>query len=185
MSPAGRRWPEPPPAEVMVELRGIELSYGTLRVLKGVDLSVHKGQVVAIIGPSGSGKTTLLRCINYLAVPNGGEVWVNGTLVGHRNANGKLVPAGEWLLRLHRAETGMVFQQFNLFSNMTVLQNVMFAPMVARGSSKRDAAERARTLIARVGLAAKADAYPSELSGGQQQRIAIARAHQIVRRGAQ
>jgi polar amino acid transport system ATP-binding protein len=176
ISPEGRRWPEPPPADVMVELRGIALSYGLLDVLKGVDLSVRKGQTVAIIGPSGSGKTTLLRCINYLAVPNGGEVWVNGILVGHRSVNGKLVPAGERLLRTHRTETGMVFQQFNLFSNMTVLENVMFAPTVARGIARREAAERAKALIARVGLASKVDAYPSELSGGQQQRIAIARA---------
>jgi polar amino acid transport system ATP-binding protein len=175
-SSTDRRWPVSPPADIMVELRGIELSYGLLRVLKGVDLSVGKGQTVAIIGPSGSGKTTLLRCINYLAVPSGGEIWVNGILVGHREVAGKLMPAGERLLRTHRTETGMVFQQFNLFSNMTVLENVAFAPTVARGIGKREAAERARALIARVGLAAKENSYPSELSGGQQQRIAIARA---------
>lgn len=171
-----RRWPDRPESDNIVELRKIRLDYGPLTVLHDVDLAIRKGETVAIIGPSGSGKTTLLRCINYLARPTAGEVWVGGHLVGQVEKGSKLHAASEGILRLHRLETGMVFQQFNLFRNMTVLENVMYAPMACGVASKEEARERATTLIGRVGLASKLSALPHELSGGQQQRIAIARA---------
>ncbi len=172
----GRRWPERPDPENIVELRSIRLEYGPLTVLHDVDLTIRKGETVTIIGPSGSGKTTLLRCINYLARPTAGEVWVGGKLVGQVDKGGKLQTASEGVLRLHRLETGMVFQQFNLFRNMTVLQNVMYAPVACGVASKEEAHDRAVALISRVGLGNKLSARPHELSGGQQQRIAIARA---------
>jgi len=174
--PTTGRWPTLPAPEHMVELRGIELHFHALQVLKGVDLAVRKGETVAIIGPSGSGKTTLLRCINYLNRPSGGEVWVGGHLVGQEPAGDRLRAAPEPVLRRHRQDTGMVFQQFNLFRNMTVLENVTFAPLASRRGTPDEIRARARRLIERVGLSHKLDAYPSELSGGQQQRIAIARA---------
>lgn len=175
-NPNPARWPQPPAPEHMVELRGIELNFHTLKVLNGVDLSVRKGETVAIIGPSGSGKTTLLRCINYLNRPSAGEVWVGGHLVGQHPVGDRLRPAPEGVLRRHRVETGMVFQQFNLFRNMTALENVTFAPLSAGRGSKAEIGDRARQLIERVGLGHKMNAYPTALSGGQQQRIAIARA---------
>lgn len=171
-----RRWPDRPDPENIVELRGVRLDYGILNVLHDVNLTIREGETVAIIGPSGSGKTTLLRCINYLARPTAGEVWVDRHLVGQVEKGGKLHPATEGVLRLHRLETGMVFQQFNLFRNMTVLQNVMYAPVACRVTSKEEARDRAVRLIERVGLGGKLSARPHELSGGQQQRIAIARA---------
>jgi polar amino acid transport system ATP-binding protein len=131
---------------------------------------------VAIIGPSGSGKTTLLRCINYLTRPSGGEVWVGGHLVGQYPVGGRLRPAPDHVLRRHRLDTGMVFQQFNLFRNMNVLDNVTFAPLSTGRGSPEEIRARALQLVERVGLGHKLDAFPSELSGGQQQRIAIARA---------
>jgi polar amino acid transport system ATP-binding protein len=169
-------WPTPPAPEHMVELRGIVLNYHTLRVLKGVNLAVRKGETVAIIGPSGSGKTTLLRCINYLTRPSSGEVWVGGHLVGQYPVSGQLRSAPDSVLRKHRLDTGMVFQQFNLFRNMNVLDNVTFAPLSTGRGSPEEIRIRARQLVERVGLGHKLDAFPSELSGGQQQRIAIARA---------
>ena len=172
----GRFWPTPPPPDVMIELRGIGKSLGGRAVLQGIDLMVPEGRVVAIIGPSGSGKTTLLRCINFLERPDEGEVWVGGELVGQTERHGRLVAASERSLRSHRTDTGMVFQQFNLFRNMTVLQNVAFAPKASRGWSRKRADERARDLLRKVGLAEKANSYPSQLSGGQQQRVGIARA---------
>ncbi|WP_281400072.1 amino acid ABC transporter ATP-binding protein [Microvirga zambiensis] len=169
-------WPTPPAPEHMVELRGIVLNYHKLQVLKGVNLAVHKGETVAIIGPSGSGKTTLLRCINYLTQPSGGEVWVGGHLVGQRPVGGRLRPAPDSVLRRHRLDTGMVFQQFNLFRNMNVLDNVTFAPLSTGRGSPGEIRARALQLVERVGLGHKLNAFPNELSGGQQQRIAIARA---------
>ncbi|EGK58343.1 glutamine ABC superfamily ATP binding cassette transporter, ABC protein [Centipeda periodontii DSM 2778] len=149
----------------MIEIKGLRKSFGTDEVLKGIDLSIDEKEVVVIIGPSGSGKSTLLRCMNHLEEPTGGEVVVDGiTLSSEANIN-KV-----------REEVGMVFQRFNLFPHMTVLENIMLAPMKVKHVS-RDAAEKtARELLARVGLAEKADAYPDNLSGGQQQRVAIARA---------
>ena len=149
----------------MIEIKGLRKAFGTDEVLKGIDLSIDEKEVVVIIGPSGSGKSTLLRCMNHLEEPTGGEVVVDGiTLSSEANIN-KV-----------REEVGMVFQRFNLFPHMTVLENIMLAPMKVKRVA-RDAAEKtARELLARVGLAEKADAYPDNLSGGQQQRVAIARA---------
>ena len=149
----------------MIEIKSLRKSFGADEVLKGIDLSIDEKEVVVIIGPSGSGKSTLLRCMNHLEEPTGGEVVVDGiTLSSEANIN-KV-----------REEVGMVFQRFNLFPHMTVLENIMLAPMKVKHVS-RDAAEKtARELLARVGLAEKADAYPDNLSGGQQQRVAIARA---------
>ena len=149
----------------MIEIKGLRKAFGADEVLKGIDLSIDEKEVVVIIGPSGSGKSTLLRCMNHLEEPTGGEVIVDGiTLSSEANIN-KV-----------REEVGMVFQRFNLFPHMTVLENIMLAPMKVKHVA-RDAAEKtARELLGRVGLAEKADAYPDNLSGGQQQRVAIARA---------
>ena len=149
----------------MIEIKGLRKAFGADEVLKGIDLSIDEKEVVVIIGPSGSGKSTLLRCMNHLEEPTGGEVVVDGiTLSSEANIN-KV-----------REEVGMVFQRFNLFPHMTVLENIMLAPMKVKHVA-RDAAEKtARELLMRVGLAEKADAYPDNLSGGQQQRVAIARA---------
>jgi polar amino acid transport system ATP-binding protein len=132
--------------------------------------------VVCVIGPSGSGKTTLLRCINFLEPYDAGRIFIGDDLVGYRERDGKLSPAPEKEIARVRAETAMVFQQFNLFPHMTVLKNVAFGPVKVLGVSKEEAEGRARELLARVGLAEKADSYPAQLSGGQQQRVAIARA---------
>ena len=160
----------------MVRIEGLHKRFGALEVLRGVDLTVGTGEVVCVIGPSGSGKTTLLRCINFLEPYDGGRIYVDGTLVGYRERNGRLVPASEREVARLRTETAMVFQQFNLFPHMTALRNVTFGPIKVRGVPKDEAVRRGRELLARVGLADKADAYPAQLSGGQQQRVAIARA---------
>lgn len=149
----------------MININGLCKSYGDVHVLKGIDLDIKEKEVVVIIGPSGSGKSTLLRCMNYLEVPTKGSVSVDGILLD-----------GEANINKVREEVGMVFQRFNLFPHMTVLQNIMLAPMKVRNTSREEAEETARELLARVGLADKADNYPTQLSGGQQQRVAIARA---------
>ena len=149
----------------MIEIKGLRKSFGKDEVLKGIDLSIDEKEVVVIIGPSGSGKSTLLRCMNHLEEPTAGEVIVDGiTLSSEANIN-KV-----------REEVGMVFQRFNLFPHMTVLENIMLAPMKVKHVARSEAEKTARELLARVGLAEKADAYPDNLSGGQQQRVAIARA---------
>ena len=149
----------------MIEIKELCKSFGADEVLKGIDLSIAEKEVVVIIGPSGSGKSTLLRCMNHLEEPTAGEVTIDGiTLSGEANIN-KV-----------REEVGMVFQRFNLFPHMTVLDNIMLAPMKVKHIARADAEKTARALLARVGLAEKADAYPDNLSGGQQQRVAIARA---------
>ena len=160
----------------MVRIRDVHKRFGGLEVLKGINLDVQPGEVVCVIGPSGSGKTTLLRCINFLETYDSGRIYVDDELVGYRERDGKLVPAREKDVARVRAETAMVFQQFNLFPHMTALQNVAFGPIKVRGVSKEEAQRRARDLLARVGLADKAESYPAQLSGGQQQRVAIARA---------
>jgi polar amino acid transport system ATP-binding protein len=160
----------------MVKIQGLEKQYGSLEVLRGVDLDVAPGEVVVVIGPSGSGKTTMLRCINFLETYQGGRIYVDGNLVGYREKNGKLVAAPEKEVAQLRTETAMVFQQFNLFPHMTALRNITFGPIKVRKLSKDAAEQRGRELLARVGLAEKAESYPSQLSGGQQQRVAIARA---------
>ena len=149
----------------MIEIKGLRKAFGADEVLKGIDLSIDEKEVVVIIGPSGSGKSTLLRCMNHLEEPTGGEVVVDGiTLSSEANIN-KV-----------REEVGMVFQRFNLFPHMTVLENIMLAPMKVKHVARSEVEKTARELLARVGLAEKADAYPDNLSGGQQQRVAIARA---------
>ncbi len=149
----------------MINIENLHKYFGKLHVLKGIDARVAEGEVVVIIGPSGSGKSTLLRCINYLEEPSQGLITVDGIpLSGQANIN-KV-----------RAEVGMVFQRFNLFPHMTVLENITLAPGVVRKTPRADAEKTARELLAKVGLSDKAGAYPEQLSGGQQQRVAIARA---------
>jgi polar amino acid transport system ATP-binding protein len=160
----------------MVRIENVQKRFGSLEVLKGVTLDVQPGEVVCVIGPSGSGKTTLLRCINFLESYDAGRIYVNDDLVGYRERDGRLVPAREKDVARVRAETAMVFQQFNLFPHMTALRNVAFGPIKVRGIAKEEAERKARELLDRVGLAEKADVYPAQLSGGQQQRVAIARA---------
>jgi polar amino acid transport system ATP-binding protein len=160
----------------MVRIADVHKRFGNLEVLKGIDLDVQPGEVVCIIGASGSGKTTLLRCINFLETYDSGRIYVDNELVGYHERGGRLVPAREKEIARIRAETAMVFQQFNLFPHMTALNNVAFGPIKVRGVAKDAATKRARELLARVGLSDKADVYPAQLSGGQQQRVAIARA---------
>jgi polar amino acid transport system ATP-binding protein len=160
----------------MVLAQGVRKSYGRHEVLSGIDLSVDPGQVLCIIGPSGSGKSTFLRCINHLESIDGGRLYVDGELVGYRQRGAKLYELSERDVCAKRAEIGMVFQRFNLFPHMTAMENVVIGPMKVKGESRRDAEDRGRTLLERVGLADKLSAYPNQLSGGQQQRVAIARA---------
>ena len=160
----------------MVRIENVQKRFGDLEVLKGVSLEVHSGEVVCILGPSGSGKTTLLRCINFLEPYDGGRIYVGDDLVGYRERNGKLSPAPEKEVARVRAETAMVFQQFNLFPHLTVLQNITLAPINVRKVKKKEAEARATQLLERVGIPEQAQKYPGQLSGGQQQRVAIARA---------
>lgn len=160
----------------MIEALGVHKSYGQTEVLHGVDLVVDAGEVVALLGPSGSGKTTLLRCLNHLETVNAGIIRVNGRIMGYVQHGASLVPQGETVIARQRAETGMVFQRFNLFPHLSALQNVTLAPTVVKGIPRRAADARGRELLAKVGLLHKATAFPHELSGGQQQRVAIARA---------
>jgi polar amino acid transport system ATP-binding protein len=160
----------------MVHAEGVHKSFGRLEVLKGISLEVQPGEVMCILGPSGSGKTTFLRCINHLEKINAGRLWVDGELVGYRQSGDKLYELHDAEVCRKRAEIGMVFQRFNLFGHKTALENVIEAPIRVKKVSKRQALERARELLDRVGLADKVDTYPSQLSGGQQQRVAIARA---------
>ena len=148
----------------MIKMTDVHKYFGQNHVLKGVNLEVTPGEVVVIIGPSGSGKSTVLRCINYLEEPSSGQVIVDGMDLSDKK-----------LIDTVRAEVGMVFQRFNLFPHMTVLDNITLAPMKVRGLSKTEAEEIAMSLLERVGLKDKAKAYPEQLSGGQQQRVAIAR----------
>jgi polar amino acid transport system ATP-binding protein len=160
----------------LVAATGVEKWFGTVKVLDQIDFQVRRGEVVVLIGPSGSGKTTLLRCINHLETIQNGRIAVNGSLIGYRERNGKLVPDREKNIAVQRRDVGMVFQRFNLFANMNALQNISLAPMLLRGTPKAQAQAQARALLARVGLPDKEDSFPAELSGGQQQRVAIARA---------
>jgi polar amino acid transport system ATP-binding protein len=149
----------------MIKITNLEKNFGDLHVLKGINLEIADQEVVVIIGPSGSGKSTLLRCINYLEQPSSGTIEVDGiTLSGEANINAV------------RREIGMVFQRFNLFPHMTVLDNLKLAPKKVRHISDKEATETAMALLEKVGLAEKASSYPEQLSGGQQQRVAIARA---------
>ncbi|HEX5598863.1 MAG TPA: amino acid ABC transporter ATP-binding protein [Micromonosporaceae bacterium] len=160
----------------MVRADNVHKSFGSLEVLKGVDLEVRAGEVCCVLGPSGSGKSTFLRCINHLEKINAGRIWVDGELVGYRERGGKLYELREKEVAAQRQSIGMVFQRFNLFPHMTALENVMEAPLRVRREPKDEVRERALALLDRVGLAEKVDTYPGQLSGGQQQRVAIARA---------
>jgi polar amino acid transport system ATP-binding protein len=161
----------------IVEITGLTKSFGAIRVLNGVDLTVRRGQVVSIIGPSGGGKTTLLRCINLLETYDAGSVKVDGVEVGYTASNaGRRRARGERELAKIRADIGMVFQLFNLFPHLTAAENVMLGLRKVRGLGKVAARERAERWLTRVGLADKVDSLPAQLSGGQQQRVGIARA---------
>ena len=150
----------------MIEVKDLHKQFGTLEVLKGVSVNIDRGEVVCVIGPSGSGKSTFLRCLNLLEEPSSGEIILDGTpLIEHRKE-----------INLLRRKVGMVFQQFNLFPNLSVIQNIMLAPTKALGQQAADARKTACDLLERVGLQEKADQYPNRLSGGQKQRVAIARA---------
>ena len=161
--------------EIMIKLTNIHKSFGPLRVLSGVDLSVNRGQVVSIIGPSGSGKSTVLRCVNGLEKIDRGIVEIEGVIVAAAGEIG-VKPDSKEKVRTVLSKTGMVFQSFNLFPHMTSLQNVIEAPVIVKKIGKSAARELGMEKLRRVGLEDKADAYPSRLSGGQKQRVAIARA---------
>lgn len=149
----------------MIAIKGLKKSFGRAEVLRGIDLSVAESEVVVIIGPSGSGKSTLLRCINYLEEPTAGSVAIDGVVLRRDGS-----------INTVRAEVGMVFQRFNLFPHMTVLENIMLAPIKVRQQSRSEAEKVARLFLDKVGLGDRGSAYPAQLSGGQQQRVAIARA---------
>lgn len=153
-------------ATPVLEARGLVKNFGPVRAIDGISLSIGAGRVTAILGPSGSGKSTLLRCLNFMEVPDSGEVLLGGSAVRMRDRD----------LDLHRSRVGMVFQQFNLFPHLRVWENVALAPRAVRGLAPAESRALALRLLGRVGLADKADAHPTQLSGGQQQRAAIARA---------
>lgn len=150
----------------LIEVRGLVKNFGKLTVLNGIDTAIHKGEVVAVIGPSGSGKSTFLRCMNLLEIPSEGEIVFEGVNICDKKTD----------INQHRQKIGMVFQQFNLFNNMTVLDNITAAPIKIKKMSKAQAEQLAHELLAKVGLEEKATSYPSQLSGGQKQRVAIVRA---------
>ena len=160
----------------MIELRDIHKSYGDLEVLKGIDLVACQGDVVALIGSSGSGKSTLLRCANLLEIPQQGDIIFQGNPVSWRKKGGHRVPSDKQQLRQMRTNLAMVFQQFNLWAHMSVLQNVIEAPVTVLKQNVGEASAQGRDLLEKVGIGDKCDQYPSQLSGGQQQRAAIARA---------
>ena len=151
---------------VLIKVDGLEKSFGKVDVLKGVNAEIKKGDVMVVIGPSGSGKSTFLRCLNRLEEPTGGHIYFKDVDITDKKVN----------INIHRQKMGMVFQQFNLFPHMTVLKNMTIGPMKLLGKTKAEAEEKAMALLKRVGLADRADSYPSQLSGGQKQRIAIVRA---------
>ena len=151
---------------VLIKVEALEKTFDKIEVLKGIDSEIKKGEVVCIIGPSGSGKSTFLRCLNLLEEPTGGKIYFNGVDITDPKTN----------INIHRQKMGMVFQQFNLFPHMTVLKNMTISPIKVLGLSKQEAEDRAMKLLERVGLADRADSYPSQLSGGQKQRVAIVRA---------
>ncbi len=151
---------------VLIEVKNLQKSFGNVDVLKGINNTINKGEVVVIIGPSGSGKSTYLRCLNLLEEPTGGNIIFEGTDITDPKTN----------INLHRQKMGMVFQQFNLFPHMTILKNMTIAPIKLLGMSKAEAESKAMELLEKVGLADRARSYPSQLSGGQKQRVAIVRA---------
>ncbi|GAA1583440.1 amino acid ABC transporter ATP-binding protein [Kribbella karoonensis] len=160
----------------MIDVRGVHKSFGDLEVLKGVDLEVPAGDVTVILGPSGSGKSTLLRSINHLEKVDRGLIRIDGELIGYRRRGDKLHELREREILRQRSQVGFVFQTFNLFAHLTVLENVVEAPVSAQRRRRREVEPYARELLERVGVGDKAQVYPRQLSGGQQQRVAIARA---------
>ena len=164
------------PIQPIVEAADVHKYFGSLHVLKGVSMTVQRGEVIVLIGPSGSGKSTLLRCINHLEKVDQGWIRVNGHPMGYREADGRPVELREREVAKQRRDVGMVFQQFNLFPHLTALENITAGPIHVLQKQKEEAEGHARQLLEMVGLPNKADAYPGQLSGGQQQRIAIARA---------
>jgi polar amino acid transport system ATP-binding protein len=160
----------------LVSAEGVRKSYGSLEVLKGIDLQVRRGEVVCLIGASGSGKSTFLRCVNHLEKIDGGLIWVEDRVVGYRLKGNRLHEQSHNEICADRTDIGMVFQHFNLFPHMTVLENLMEAPLRVLKQPKKEVQSRALKLLEQVGLADKAKSYPRHLSGGQQQRVAIARA---------
>jgi polar amino acid transport system ATP-binding protein len=160
----------------MVRAEGVVKRFGSNEVLKGITLSVNRGDVMCLVGPSGSGKSTFLRCINHLEVVNGGRLYVDDTLVGYREKGDKLYELHPREAAAQRRDIGMVFQRFNLFPHMTALENVIEAPTLVKKTPKAEAIARGKELLDRVGLSDRMNHYPAHLSGGQQQRVAIARA---------
>lgn len=162
---------------VALEVKELHKSFGALEVLKGVSLTAREGDVISIIGSSGSGKSTMLRCINFLDVPDAGEVYIGGELIQTmRRRDGSMVPVDRKQVDRIRSRLSMVFQSFNLFSHMTVLENVIEGPVHVQKRPRDEVTAEAEEILAKVGIAEKRDHYPSHLSGGQQQRAAIARA---------
>lgn len=156
-----------PKGDVLISVKNLDKTFKeTIHAVRNVTTDIHKGEVVVLIGPSGSGKSTFLRCLNLLEVPTGGSITMDGANIMDKNAD----------LNAHRQKVGMVFQHFNLFDNLNVIQNMTIAPIKLKGESEASASQRAMNLLDRVGLADRAEAYPSQLSGGQKQRIAIVRA---------
>ena len=155
-----------PKGDVLISVKNLDKTFkGTIHAVRNISTDIHKGEVVVLIGPSGSGKSTFLRCLNLLEVPTGGSITMDGVDIMDKNAD----------LNKHRQKVGMVFQHFNLFDNLNVIQNMTIAPTKLKGESDAAASQRAMNLLERVGLADRAEAYPSQLSGGQKQRIAIVR----------
>jgi polar amino acid transport system ATP-binding protein len=162
--------------EPALRVEGVRKSYGQVEVLKGINMQVKPGEVACLVGPSGSGKSTFLRCINHLEKINSGRLYVHGELVGYREKKGRLYELTDREVCRKRAEIGMVFQNFNLFQHMTVLENIIEAPTRVLKISKEEAVTHARELLEMVGLSGREDSLPKQLSGGQQQRVAITRA---------
>jgi polar amino acid transport system ATP-binding protein len=162
--------------EPALRVEGVRKSYGQVEVLKGINMQVKPGEVACLVGPSGSGKSTFLRCINHLEKINSGRLYVHGELVGYREKKGRLYELTDREVCRKRAEIGMVFQNFNLFQHMTVLENIIEAPTRVLKISKEEAVIHARELLELVGLSGREDSLPKQLSGGQQQRVAITRA---------
>jgi polar amino acid transport system ATP-binding protein len=160
----------------LVRAVDVRKSFGEFHALQGITLDIAPGEVLCVIGPSGSGKSTFLRCINQLETVSDGALWVGGELVGFRRVGDRLHALSETEIARQRLKTGMVFQRFNLFPHMTVLENIVLAPKKVKGTGARDARLTALELLQRIGLSDKADEFPDRLSGGQQQRVAIARA---------
>lgn len=163
-------------SEPIVTYKNVHKSFGEVEVLKGIDLEIMPGEKVAVIGPSGSGKTTIIRMLMTLEQPTSGKIIVDGNYLWHMEKDGKLVPANEKHLRQVRGDIGMVFQHFNLFPHMTILENCMTAPIQVKKEDKKSARKRSIEMLEKVGLGDKLDNYPNQLSGGQKQRVAMARA---------